>query len=452
MLVALSGGSDSIALLHLLLEMQREGDLCVAGIAHLNHQLRGRASDQDEAFCRAVAESVSLPIIVEALDVAAAARQARHSIEQTARRLRYEFLLRAAAPLAADRIAVGHTRNDQAETFLLRMLRGAGPVGLAGIRPRAGIVVRPLLDIERDELRAYLTDPPVEFHEDASNRDVAIPRNRVRHELLPLLRDRFSPGIVRTLSREAEIAREDADYLDALVIRAQAAVIRPQADGIVIDVPALRACPAPLARRIVRTATQLAAPDHFIGFDAVDAVLELTDKLCETRRVDVPGQRVERCGETIVLRSRRGRAVATDDPKTAPFSYALEIPGGVVLGEVACQISAELAPSGVVEGHFLGRPDQVAVAAAALAGPLTVRSRHHGDVFRPLGLRGHKKLQDFFVDRKVRRAQRDRVPLVVDRQNRIVWVAGYAVSEEFRVTDPGKPVVILRMTHVGGEG
>jgi tRNA(Ile)-lysidine synthase len=451
-LVALSGGSDSVALLHLMHELQREGDLSVVGVAHLNHQLRGAESDQDETFCRAVAASLSLPIVAERVDVAAAAHQARRSLEPTARDVRYAFLHRAAVSLEADRIAVGHTRNDQAETFLLRLIRGAGPVGLAGIHPRAGIVVRPLLDVEREELREYLMERGVEFREDTSNLDLAIPRNRVRHELLPLLRDRFSPSIVRTLSREADIAREDAQYLDELVARAETGLIHPTADGLVIDVRALRACPAALARRILRRAMRHLGPDQFVGFDAVESVLDLADDLCQVRQVDVPGHRAERCGETIVLRSRHGRALAGDESKTASFSYPLEVPGEVALPEVARQISAELAESGVSDAAIGGAPDRVVVAAATLAGPLTVRSRHQGDVFRPLGLRGRKKLQDFFVDRKVRRAERDRVPLVVDSRNRIVWVAGYAVGEEFRVSDPSKPVVILRMTHLGGEG
>lgn len=451
-MVALSGGSDSVALLYLMLELQREGDISVAGVAHLNHQLRGAESDQDEAFCRKIAASLLLPIVVESCNMAAAARQARRSVEQTARGLRYEFLHRAATSLEADRIAVGHTRNDQAETFLLRVLRGAGPLGLAGIRPRAGIVVRPLLDVEREELREYLMERRVEFREDASNLDVSIPRNRVRYELLPLLRDRFSPSIIQTLSRDADIAREDAEYLDELVARAETGLIRWTADGIVIDLSALRACPAALARRILRRAMLPAAPDHFVGFDAVESVLNLADDLCEARQVDVPGQRAERCGETIVLRSRHGRGLAAHESKTASFSYSLDVPGEVVLPEVACQISAELAESGVGDAALGGTSDRVVVACGTLAGPLTVRSRHPGDVFRPLGLRGRKKLQDFFVDRKVRRAERDRVPLVVDSRNRIVWVAGYAVGEEFRVIDPGKPVVILRMTHLGGEG
>jgi tRNA(Ile)-lysidine synthase len=435
-----------------MLELQREGDLTVAGIAHLNHRLRGGASDEDEAFCRTGADSLSLPIVAESIDVAAAARHAHRSIEDAARRARYAFLSRAAGSLGADRIAIGHTRNDQAETFLLRLLRGAGPVGLAGIHPRAGIVVRPLLDIGRDELRAYLASLGIPFREDASNLDVAIPRNRVRHELLPLLRERFSPAIVRTLSRAAEIAREDSEYFDQMVAPAEANIVSRATNGVVIDLGALRACPAALSRRIVRRAMQGIAPNHFVGFDAVAAVFELADNSGEARYVNGPGQVAERCGETIVLRSRHGRALAVHEPGAPPFSYPLTVPGEVVLPEVACRISAEIVESADAPLRRGGRSDHAVVAATAVAAPLIVRSRRHGDAFHPLGLGGRKKLQDFFVDRKVRRTERDRVPLVVDRQNRILWVAGYEVGEEFRVTDPSKAVVILRMTHLGGDG
>jgi tRNA(Ile)-lysidine synthase len=450
-LAAVSGGSDSVALLHLLSELQEEGDLAVVGVAHLNHQLRGEAAEADERFCRDLAASRSLPFVVESIDVASAARERRMSIEQAGRCVRYEFLDRAAAALGARRIAVGHTRDDQAETFLLRLVRGAGPTGLAGIHPRAGIVVRPLLDVGRDELRAYLSDRAIGFREDASNLDVAVPRNRVRHELLPLLRERFSPAIVEALGREAEIAREDAEYLDQIVTRAESDVVRRTADGLVLEVELLRACPRALARRIVRRAMEQEAPERFVGFEAVEAVLQLAaGPVQAARQLDAPGQHVERCGDTIVLRSRNRRALAGGAQPAAPFSYPLAVPGEVTLPEAACRISAELAPS--VEGGLGGTCDLAVVSATELAVPLTVRSRQDGDAFRPLGLGGRKKLQDFFVDRKVRRTERDRVPLVVDRQDRIVWVAGYALGEEFRVTDPGRAVVILKMIHLGGRG
>jgi tRNA(Ile)-lysidine synthase len=286
-----------------------------------------------------------------------------------------------------------------------------------------------------------------------SNLDVAIPRNRVRHELLPLLKERFSPAIVETLGRQAEIAREDAEYFDTIVAAEQHRVIRRSDNAVAIDVPALSTYPPALARRLVRRAMELVAPDQFIGFDAVESVLDLADKTCETGfQFDAPGQRAERCGETIVLQVRRGRGLSPDAQRPRPFSYTLSIPGEVPLPEARCRISAEFGRGDVTLDGGPPPTDSAVVSATALAGPLTVRSRQVGDVFRPLGLGRRKKLQDFFVDRKIRRTMRDHVPIVVDSRGRIVWVAPYALGEEFRVTDPAKGVVILRLQQLGGDG
>lgn len=452
-MVAVSGGSDSVALLHLMHELQQEGDLVVGAVAHFNHRLRGPVSDEDEAFVRAMADSFSVPFVVDSADVTAVARMDRTSLEQAGRRLRYEFFGRAAAQLGVDRVAVGHTRDDQAETVLMRLVRGAGPVGLAGIHPRAGTVVRPLIDLTRQELRDYLSDRGVSFREDATNLDVAIPRNRVRHELVPVLKERFSSAIVETLSRHAEIAREDAEYFDAVVAAEERHVIRKATDGLALDLPALATYPPALARRLVKRAMERVAPDRFIGFDAVELVLDLADKNSETGgQVDAPGQRAERCGETIVLHVRRGRKFSAERPEPVSFSYVLSVPGQVPLPEADCLISAERAQdSGGRE--LTGEPaNSAVVAATALVNPLTVRSRQVGDTFRPFGLGRRKKLQDFFVDRKIRRSLRDRVPIVVDGRGRIVWVAGYAIGEEFRVIDPAEAVVILKLQHLGGDG
>src|SRR6188768_3256677 len=211
-LVALSGGSDSVALLFLLRELASAGELTVAGVAHLNHGLREAAND-DEQFCRALADSCELPFRSDLIDVRRRAADDRTTIEDAGRTARYELFARVARELQADVVATGHTLNDQAETFLLRLLRGAGPRGRGGVRPRSGQVIRPLLDLDRAELRAYLSQLGQPFRDDASNDDVAIPRNRIRHQLLPLLQRDFSPGIVGILAREAEIARSDEDRL-----------------------------------------------------------------------------------------------------------------------------------------------------------------------------------------------------------------------------------------------
>src|SRR5438128_4466132 len=183
---ALSGGSDSVALAHILNELDSTGELRLTGFVHLNHQLRVAAAD-DERFCRELADALRRPIVVERADVRARARHERRSIEAAAHAARYESFDRARTSLNADVVALGHTRDDQAETFLLRLVRGAGPKGLASMHPRHGSFVRPLLSCRRHELRAYLAARSVSYVEDETNQDRSIPRNRVRAELLPLL-------------------------------------------------------------------------------------------------------------------------------------------------------------------------------------------------------------------------------------------------------------------------
>jgi tRNA(Ile)-lysidine synthase len=241
--VALSGGADSVALLHLARELEAAGDFVVAGAAHLNHQLRGAEADEDERFCAALAARLDLPIEIARIDVRELARREKRSIEDAARRARYAFFERAADRLGADVIAVAHTRDDQAETFLLRLIRGAATRGLAGIRPRAGRVVRPLLELDRSELRAYLEARGIAFREDASNLDLSNPRNRVRHELIPYLASQFSPSIAAVLAREAELARVDEDALHAEAIKiADQIVLTDEGDraGLQLEASALR--------------------------------------------------------------------------------------------------------------------------------------------------------------------------------------------------------------------
>jgi tRNA(Ile)-lysidine synthase len=454
-LVALSGGPDSVALLTLLGMLAADDNFVVAGAAHLNHLLRGRDADEDEAFCRRLASSLSLPIEVEAIDVARIARQAHTSMENAAHDARYAFFARAARRLDAGRVAVGHTRDDQAETFLLRLIRGAGPRGLGGIHPRAGPIVRPLIECARADLRAFLQAGGIEFREDATNADVSILRNRVRHELIPFLRERFSPGLIAVLDREATIAREDAAFLDdAAVEAAQRLTVRTH-EGIEIPAAALLAAPPAIARRVAREAQRAISRGRFVGFDAVESLLRFAASGA-SGPLDLPGHRAERRGETIVLSSSgpRGR-----DSRAAvrAFAYELSVPGRVMVPEAACAISAETAavPAGAAAADLwplTGRGDVAVLDAACVRGPLAVRSRRPGDVFRPLGLGGHKKLQDFFVDRKTRRAERDTVPLIVDRRGLIVWVSGHAVAEEARVTDSTEAVVVLRMRTLGGRG
>jgi tRNA(Ile)-lysidine synthase len=449
-LVAVSGGPDSVALTHLLIELQSAGDLVVAGLAHFNHQLRGDDADADEAFCRTLAAALGLPIEVERADVAAAARNAGRSIEDVARELRYNFLERAADRLTADAIAVGHSLEDQAETFLLRLIRGAGTRGLGSIRPRAGRVIRPLLDVSRADLREFVAARSLAFRTDLTNEDRFIPRNRVRHELIPYLEREFSPGISRVLAREAALAREDEDCLQRQAIDlARSIVLTITGDKTELDALALRALPQALSARVVREALVGRAGGRFIGFDHVERLLQLA-KGSDGEAADLPGQRAVRRGDRIVIGEPALRH--RDEPRENSFRVSLSIPGEVTLNHQGWTVSAERLESLGDKGIGRGRAREVVVAAEPLALPLAIRSRQRGDRFAPLGFGHRKKLQDFLVDRKIPRESRDLLPIVVDARDRIVWVVGESVAEDFRVTEPTRGVILLKARQLGGLG
>jgi len=305
LLIGLSGGSDSVALTLLLQELAEQDGFSVVALAHLNHRLRCTAA-RDEQFCREFAERVGLPITVESIDVGSYAQTQRLSVEDAARRLRYDFLHRTAESVSADRIAVGHTRDDQAETLLLKLIRGAGLTGLGGIYPRRGIVVRPLLDVGRADLRRHVELRGHSWVEDETNENLGNPRNRIRHRVLPELDLAAGASSVPAIARAAANGREDGQWLDELADRRfDAMVVRGNA-GLEIDVSALMAEPPPLRRRVVLAALRLAAPNREIGLDHVEAALEVAAG--ESAGVDVPGTRVElRRGKMVLLREQANR-------------------------------------------------------------------------------------------------------------------------------------------------
>ena len=420
-----------------------------------------RFAEQSAAFWRELATALGLPIIVAGEDVNGRARRDRRSIEATAHTARYEFLSRAATELSADRIALGHTRDDQAETFLLRLLRGAGPRGLAGMHPRRGSFIRPLIDCRRADLRAYLEDRGQPYVTDPTNDDAIIPRNRIRAELMPLLEARFNPRIVDVLATEAEIAREDWEWL-AVEARqlVESAHVRGhdghdghngdtandgRADESIIEAARLSQAPTAVARSALLRLLERRAPGR-IRLGHVTAALDLVRTAEGT--LDLPGQWLQRSGPVIVLRDRaaRGRRGMAGEHPTGPFKYVLPVPGEVKVPEGACSVSAQLLPSGADVTAVCRDRHMTVIPLDRTIGPLAVRNRRPGDRFQPMGLGGHKKLQDLFVDLKVPRSQRDQVPIVVDGADQIVWVAGYATAEDFRVTGSTQAVIMLRLS------
>jgi tRNA(Ile)-lysidine synthase len=303
LLIGLSGGSDSVALVLLLRELAETDGFTVASLAHLSHQLRCSAG-RDQQFCRDLAARTGLPIAVESIDVATYARTQRLSLEDAARRLRYDFLHRAADSVSADRIAVGHTRDDQAETFLLKLIRGAGLTGLGGIYPRRERVVRPLLDVGRADLRSYLESRGQAWMDDETNDDLSNPRNRIRHKALPELDRAAGASASPAIARAAAIVREDGQWLDDLAGRRFESLVARGDEGLEIDVERLAAEPNPIRRRVVLDALRLTAPNREIGMDHVEAALDVAAG--ESTAADLPGARVElRRGKMVLVRQGR---------------------------------------------------------------------------------------------------------------------------------------------------
>jgi tRNA(Ile)-lysidine synthase len=438
-LVALSGGADSVALTLLLRDLAPVLPFALVGVVHLNHQLR-EAAAEDEQFCRTLADRLGRRISVRSADVNGTAKREGISIEEAGHRERHAFFTWAVDELGADRVATAHTRDDQAETYLMRLLRGAGPVGLSGIHPRSGCVIRPLLDVTKSDLREYLVSRDQPFREDETNYDLSVTRNRVRHELIPFLEQRFSPSIVATLGRDAEIARHDAEWLEAAAHVASASLVTEQDGVVVLDREGLTGQPVSLAGRIAKHALERVT-GLCAGFDQVERLLALARSDQPRSDIDLPGCRVTSTGGRIAIAPPRLRQV-TRAPGSG-FSYRLEVPGEVEIPEAGVAVAVERVGGRMQTAGLRAGARSVYVDENRLSGRLVVRSWRPGDAFRPLGLDGRKKVQDLFVDRKVDRQLRHIVPIVADKQAGIVWVVGHTVADDFRITAATEGMLLL---------
>ncbi|HYN01768.1 MAG TPA: tRNA lysidine(34) synthetase TilS [Vicinamibacteria bacterium] len=304
LVVGLSGGKDSVALTDALASLRRRRGFRVVA-AHLDHGLRPGSPD-DVAFCAALCEKLDVPFRAGTADVRARKGRERGGLEQAARRERYAYLRRVRDEEQAAAIAVAHTRDDQAETLLLRLLRGAGATGLAGMRARAGDVVRPLLLVSREEVLAHLRERGLEWREDPSNADTAHRRNRVRHELIPYLEERFNPGIKAALARTASLLADEAAHVRAEAESLLAAIAREEGDALVLARAALAEAPTAVARATIRQALARSGGLALVGALHVERVLHLARaKAPSGRRLPLPGGREARFTRDAVRIERR---------------------------------------------------------------------------------------------------------------------------------------------------
>ena len=454
-LAAVSGGADSVCLLHALHELAPDLALDLT-VAHLDHRLRGAASRGDAKFVTDLAAGLGVPCVTGSSDVRRRARRKGLSLEMAAREARYEFFARCAREVGAGVVATAHTADDRAETVVLKLVRGAGAAGLGGIARdtvlRGLRVVRPMLDISRSDIEAFLKQRGVSWREDASNSDVSFLRNRVRHEVLPLLESRLNPSLRRALCRTAEVLSQEERWIDDIVDGlARICTAREPGRGKargkvcpeVLIADTLRAVGLAPRRRVIRRwLMSNGVPAECVGFDAVARVNGLTGADATGSTVDVGG------GWTVT--NRYGKLVLAAGVARVPsaaFRERVAIPGETVLPDAGLRV--ETWPEGGVEKPGRTRagelPARASISRAAVGRRgLYVRSWRHGDRIRPLGLKGSKKVQDIFVNDKVPPEQRGCIPLF-ECAGEIVWLPGYRVARGWEVTDESTPALQMRV-------
>lgn len=443
-LVAVSGGSDSVCLVMVLYEMQQRGVLpgLDLHVAHVNYGLRGAESEKDEAYVRDLGKTLNLPAHVERVHLVPRPGQ---TVQSQARDARYAFFARMRRECGLTAVATGHTADDQAETVLLWLLRGSGTRGLAGIPVQRGDgIIRPLLDVTREQVLDYLASRGIVYRTDASNAMRIYRRNRIRHEIMPLLRT-FNPRIVQGLARAAEILAAEAALLDDLERERWKAVVKDIAPGrVVLQGERLAQEPLGLQRRLIRRALSVVHGSAAgLTFRHVSDILARVVGAGYSGKLDLPGGIVVERDGALVTVGRSGVDGQASAGANWATGVALLIPGAVQLGEEGPRLLA-LEGCGPVKGRADGRSVLV-VDAARLGGPLTVRNWRPGDWFCPSGMKGHrKKLQDFFVDQKVPQKRRAEVPLVMVPAG-IVWVVGYRGDERFLAGTATTRVVTLKL-------
>ncbi|MDW8319685.1 MAG: tRNA lysidine(34) synthetase TilS [Anaerolineae bacterium] len=468
--VGVSGGPDSLCLLHVLHRLAPAWSLRLHA-AHLNHGLRGDEADADADFVAATAAAWGLPYTVERADVAALAAASGASLEEAARHARYAFLARVAGRVGAHAIAVGHTGDDQAETVLMHFLRGSGLAGLRGMLPVTPLtdyrllagdapeaadlrLIRPLLDVPRAEVLAYCRAHGLQPRFDRSNEDTTFFRNRLRHQLLPLL-ETYNPQVRRVLRHTATVLADDYALLRGLAEAAWAEVFREEtADGLVLDLPRWRALPTGLQRAVLRQAIGRRRRSlRNINFVHVERALEVLRTGQAGARATLPAGLEAVVGYDCFVVGEAGVGLpAGDAPQLTEPRLPLALPGVTGIGNGWQVETALLAPADLPT-DWRANPDpwRAWLDADAVGPGPALRTRRPGDRFQPLGMAGHSKLlAEFFTNLKVSPSARDRWPLLVNTADEIAWVCGLRVDQRAAITPATQRVLQVVMRRVGG--
>jgi len=434
--VALSGGPDSTALLVILSQIAKEIEFNLIA-AHINHGLRGEESDEDERYSHELSGKMGVTFV--SCKVNKTGMEKGASPEDYYRRQRYGFLNNVAKEHQAQKIALGHNLHDQAETVLLNLLRGSGLEGLKGILPmRDGKFIRPLIEVSRREIIYFLNTAGIQYRQDSSNESKQYLRNKIRGELIPYIKEKFNPKIEENLAQTAEILRNEDEFIRQYVLEAMdSSYVQRKKNLISLNISYVNKLPQAVRLRLIKNLLESLNPEkNGFSFTHVKSVENLVQKKESGKRISLPsGIEASREYDNLVLEKKKGSA------KRIKYQYTIKIPGSVNIKERNMTIHLQTKNRAYID---LRNKRKVYMDLDRIEQPLILRNRREGDWFQPLGMKGRKKIKTFFIDRKIPRKKRDEIMLIAD-QISVIWIEKMHLDDRVKITNNTKNVLELEI-------
>jgi len=440
-IVAVSGGPDSVFLLHVLNELKKGLDLTLI-VVHLDHCIRGMDSKRDCKFVENLARGLHLPFESKSVDVPAVKKAERVSTQQAARDVRYEFFSDMLKKYKAQKVALGHNADDQAETVLMRLIRGAGVKGLCGIPPiRDGVFIRPLIEIERSMIEGFLSKNRIEFVIDSSNKEDIYLRNKIRNILMPILIKEYNPGIVQNLIHTSEILRREDKFLDKLAFDSFSKTrVHNDNESLTLDVLHLRHMDESMQIRVLRKAIEsFSCGLKRIGYKHIESIMRMLSRTDGNKSLNLPGGiYVERRYNEMMITRR--------EEKERPFCYSFsQVPHIARVEEIDKVIEFKVVQPNSKHLKFDIDPNVAFIDYGQIRYPVIIRNFKEGDRFQPMGMNGTKKLKDFFIDNKIPKSIRKEIPLLVFN-DLIAWVIGLRIDHRVMVREYTREILEVRIS------
>lgn len=437
-LIGLSGGCDSVALLYILYDLRLQYKISLTA-AHLNHGLRDEESEKDALFVKKLTDNLGIPLIVKKVDVRKAKEKRRISLEEAGRILRYEFFKGVFKENGMDKVALGHQADDQAETLLMHLLRGSGSRGLGGIYPKRDIYIRPLIEIKRKEIIEYLESEGISYRVDSSNKDLRFIRNKIRHKLIPYMEKEYNPGVKNLMIRSGKILRYEDEVLGELTEKNFNEMVRWHIKNgeLIFDTMKLNKLRKALKYRLFRRAIhEITGSLKRINFGHLEKIEYLSNNILPNKRINLP------FGLTVIR--SYDKLIFTKFKNILPFCYVLDsIPAELTLYEINKTVKFAM-KDGKEIGNISKSPSTAFIDFNEISLPLVIRNFRPGDSFQPLGMNGKKKLKDFFIDMKIPLRERINIPLLLST-DQIIWVGGMRISDRVKIKNDTQRILKVEL-------